>query len=93
MDGGGTLTIKAYSCDGALGSRSVIVDIEDEGPGIPEDVRERLFHPFVSSKQGSSGLGLWICQRIADAHNAIIRGVNLCEKRGARFSVEFPNLR
>ena len=75
----------------SLGSQSVIVEITDEGPGIPEELLDRLFHPFISTKHGSSGLGLWLSRRIADSHNAVLRGVNRADKRGAVFSVEFPS--
>jgi two-component system sensor histidine kinase PilS (NtrC family) len=42
---------------------SVRLQIRDNGPGIPEEVRERLFQPFVSGRSGGSGLGLAIVQR------------------------------
>lgn len=73
-----------------LGLRAVVVDIEDEGLGIAEDIRDTLFYPFVSTKQGSSGLGLWLCRRIVDAHNAVIRAANRDGNKGARFTIEFP---
>jgi signal transduction histidine kinase len=85
----GEIVVRMYLRE-ALGVLSVVVEIEDEGPGISDDIRERLFHPFISTKHGSSGLGLWLSRRIADAHNAIVRGVNRQDRRGAIFSVEFP---
>ena len=44
----------------------------DDGPGIPDDVRERLFEPFVSRSPGGTGLGLAIVARIAAAHDGTI---------------------
>ena len=68
----------------------LVVDILDEGRGIAEEVQARLFQPFMSTKHGSSGLGLWLSRRIADSHNATIRGVNRKDNKGAWFSIEFP---
>jgi signal transduction histidine kinase len=90
MNRAGEIRIQIYHRQ-SLGGQSVIVEISDEGPGIPEELLDRLFHPFISTKHGSSGLGLWLSRRIADSHNAVLRGVNRADKRGAVFSVEFPS--
>jgi signal transduction histidine kinase len=61
MDGSGTLTVRTSKTD-----RCAVVEIEDTGPGIPEDVQQRIFEPFFSTKpvgQGT-GLGLDISWRI-----------------------------
>jgi signal transduction histidine kinase len=89
MVGGGEIHISISRRD-SLGNHSVIVDILDEGSGIAEDIEQRLFQPFMSTKHGSSGLGLWLSRRIADAHNATIRGINRKDRKGALFTVEFP---
>jgi two-component system nitrogen regulation sensor histidine kinase GlnL len=41
---------------------ALVVDITDNGPGIPVDMRERLFYPLVSGREGGSGLGLTLAQ-------------------------------
>lgn len=67
----------------------VALTVSDNGPGIPEAVRGRLFEPFVSGRPGGSGLGLAIVQRAVEAH----RGVVLLESsrpRGATFTIYFP---
>jgi len=50
----------------------VLLRVSDDGPGIAEEVRERLFEPFVSGRVGGSGLGLAIVQRAVLAHRGIV---------------------
>ena len=89
MVSGGEIRITISRRD-SLGVHTVVVDILDEGPGIAEAIEDRLFHPFMSTKHGSSGLGLWLSRRIADSHNATMRGINRKDRKGALFSIEFP---
>lgn len=46
----------------------VVVRVQDNGPGVSEDIRERLFDPFVSTRESGVGLGLWIAKRIMEQH-------------------------
>jgi two-component system sensor histidine kinase PilS (NtrC family) len=67
----------------------VCLEIKDDGPGIPEDLRERLFQPFVTGRAGGTGLGLAIVQRAVEAH----RGVVLLDSgpgKGTTFTIFFP---
>ena len=89
MASGGEIRITTSRRD-SLGVHTVVVDILDEGTGIAEEIEDRLFQPFMSTKHGSSGLGLWLSRRIADTHNATIRGINRKDRKGALFTVEFP---
>jgi signal transduction histidine kinase len=89
MVAGGEIRITISRRD-SLGVHTIVVDILDEGPGIAEEIEQRLFQPFMSTKHGSSGLGLWLSRRIADAHNATMRGVNRRDRKGALFTIEFP---
>src|SRR5262249_33489102 len=50
-------------------TRSIAVDVTDNGPGIPEDSRDRIFSPFFTTKPRGSGLGLAIVRKIVDAHD------------------------
>lgn len=63
--------------------------VEDDGPGVPAEDRERLFVPSFSTKRRGSGLGLAIVARIVQEHNGTIR-VEDADPRGARFVVELP---
>ncbi|HET7293999.1 MAG TPA: ATP-binding protein, partial [Vicinamibacteria bacterium] len=51
----------------------VEVAVEDDGPGIPKDVRSRAFEPFFSTKTGGSGLGLPLVRKIAEDHGGAVR--------------------
>lgn len=61
----------------------------DTGPGIPPDILARLFEPFASGKDTGLGLGLVVCQRIAEEHGGNIRGGN-GPTGGARFTITLP---
>lgn len=67
----------------------VALRVSDNGPGIPESVRERLFEPFVTGRVGGTGLGLAIVQRAVVAHRGMVL-VDSTPGRGATFTVYFP---
>jgi signal transduction histidine kinase len=54
------------------GGGHVQLDVVDDGPGVPEDVRDRIFGPFFTTKPKGSGLGLSIVRKIVDAHDGRI---------------------
>jgi len=60
-------------------SQYIELQIEDNGPGIPEDVFEHLFEPYVTTKPKGSGLGLAIVKKIIEEHGGMIRAENLPE--------------
>ena len=64
----------------------------DNGPGIPDNVRTRLFEPFVTGRVGGTGLGLAIVQRAVDAHKGLVL-VDTAVGRGTTFTVIFPAAR
>jgi signal transduction histidine kinase len=68
----------------------VRLDMIDTGPGVPAQIRERLFEPFVShAKQGGLGLGLAIAKKIVEAHGGTI-GLEQAAGQGADFYLELP---
>lgn len=67
----------------------VEVSIIDDGPGIPEDYRERVFDPFFTTKEHGTGLGLSICNAITEQHLGRI-SIECGEKGGTRVSVVLP---
>ena len=65
------------------------LQIRDDGPGIPEEIRDRVFEPFVSARDGGTGLGLAIVQRAVAAHRGIIL-VDSSPQLGTTFSIFLP---
>jgi signal transduction histidine kinase len=65
------------------------VEVEDSGPGIPEELRTRIFEPFFSTKgEAGNGLGLWISSEIARMHGGELEA--LAGADGALFRLSFP---
>ncbi len=92
MSHGGTLRLIAARANSAS-QDGVEVRIEDSGPGIPSELREQIFNPFVTTKKTGVGLGLSIVSRIIDGHHGTIRvenGRQGYDQQGARFVVFFP---
>ena len=68
---------------------AIRLEIRDNGPGIPTEVRERLFEPFVTGRVGGSGLGLSIVQRAVEAHRGLVL-VDTGAGRGTTFTIFLP---
>jgi signal transduction histidine kinase len=83
---GGRVTLSAAR---APGGKEVEVRVQDNGPGVAPRIKERLFEPFVSSKETGLGLGLSICKRLIEAHGGSIRGENP-RGGGALFTFTLP---
>jgi signal transduction histidine kinase len=98
LDGHGTIAISAqqgveYQEPGAAAGRSapaptLVVEVSDDGPGVPPEVVEKVFNPFFTTKPQGSGLGLAIVRKVVDAHNGHIDLVTGGE--GTRFRVTLP---
>jgi signal transduction histidine kinase len=70
--------------------QAIITEIQDSGPGIPEEVQPHLFEPFFThGKAQGTGLGLSICQRIVEDHQGSIHALN-SPNGGAIFSFSLP---
>ncbi|QJA06236.1 PhnD/SsuA/transferrin family substrate-binding protein [Thermosulfurimonas marina] len=67
----------------------VALEIRDTGPGIPEEDLPRIFEPFFTTKPGGSGLGLFTCRRVIEAHGGRILAENAPEG-GALFRIYLP---
>jgi signal transduction histidine kinase len=81
------VTVRVRAADGAR----VRIEIEDDGPGIAQEVRDRLFEPFVTTKDvgEGTGLGLAVCRGLVESAGGEI-GVDTTYTTGARFYVVLP---
>ena len=70
--------------------KAVILEVRDQGEGIPEDMRDHMFEPFRTSKANGTGLGLSVAHRVVEAHGGGIY-VDSEMGRGTRIRVELPN--
>jgi two-component system, NtrC family, sensor kinase len=80
----GTVTLRTHTA----GDR-IVIDVEDDGVGIPPDVLPRLFDPFFSTKEGGSGLGLALTQQIVKDHGGDL-AVQSTVGKGTTFTVSVP---
>jgi len=69
-------------------TRTVIIDVADDGPGVPRELTDRIFNAFFTTKPQGSGLGLAIVRKVVDAHDGKID--ILSEGRGTHFRVTLP---
>ncbi len=71
----------------------VVLSVEDSGPGIPLQARERIFNPFFTTREEGTGLGLAIVHRIIDAHGgmtAVTHARRVGATTGARLELSLP---
>jgi len=68
---------------------SALIEITDDGPGVPSDLLDKIFNPFFTTKPQGSGLGLAIVRKIVDAHDGQI-DVSLRPSGGTSFRVTLP---
>ena len=80
--GGGTLSLRLTPQH---------LSVADSGPGLPEDVVDRIFNPFFTTRSTGTGLGLAIVHRIVDAHGGSIRVGHDPKLGGALFTLHLPD--
>lgn len=99
LEGTGTVELKAregvldedpHGSTGELhvATRTVVVDVTDDGPGVPRELTDRIFNAFFTTKPQGSGLGLAIVRKVVDAHDGRID--ILSSGRGTHFRVTLP---
>jgi len=99
LDGKGRIAIKAsveaaaqdpaFAIDGESPAPILVVDVTDDGPGVPPELSDRIFDPFFTTKPQGSGLGLPIVRKIVDAHDGRI-DLTSATGQGTRFRVTLP---
>lgn len=83
-DGGGTLTLRGRAEDDR-----VILDVEDTGPGVPPELRAKIFKPLFTTKARGIGLGLSVSRSLLEANGGVME-IESVDGRGARFTVRLP---
>ncbi|EPR34221.1 multi-sensor signal transduction histidine kinase [Alkalidesulfovibrio alkalitolerans DSM 16529] len=86
LEGNGVVEIAA-AFDPIL--KLVVIEIRDDGPGLTEDERSRVFEPYFSRKKGGTGLGLTIARSIVSDHHGFLR-VRPNQPHGSIFVIELP---
>ena len=66
---------------------NVVLEISDNGPGVPHDIANRIFVPFFTTKEGGSGVGLALARQVMTAHGGFARLLD--SDSGARFALTF----
>lgn len=86
--------VEAVPCEGhvtvelAAEAERFHIRVQDDGPGIPDNVRKRIYEPFFSTKEGGTGLGMSIVHSLVSLHGGTIDLET--GPRGTRFDVGFP---
>lgn len=89
MPNGGTLYVRVEN-NGDGRSAVVQIRIEDDGPGVPIEARDRVFDPFFTTKPGGTGLGLALAHRTVEEHRGRLTLEAPVRGSGAAFVMEFP---
>ena len=71
-------------------NRGIVVSIADSGPGVPPSMARKVFDPFITTKENSTGIGLSLCQRIINDHGGVLRLSSSKVLGGAQFSFTIP---
>ncbi len=84
VDGPKEIDIVSGAEDGRL-----VVRVADSGPGVPESIREKIFSPFFTTRQGGTGIGLPFVHRVIAEHRGTVT-VGTSHLGGAEFRIELP---
>jgi signal transduction histidine kinase len=79
-----TVTIQTYAETG-----QVVVEVADNGPGIPPEIHEKIFSPFFTTKEEGTGLGLSIVAKIVKAHDGSVV-IKSYQDKGVVFKISLP---
>jgi len=83
MPDGGTLRVGAKRS-----GNEILVACQDTGPGIPDEIKDKIFDLFYTTKDGGTGIGLSFAQNIVQAHGGTIRLEQ--SSRGSAFVIAIP---
>jgi signal transduction histidine kinase len=89
MPGGGEIVIEERADHAPEGRAHAVIRVRDTGPGIPPHIGEKVFDPFVSTKEHGTGLGLSIARRIIAEHGGRLEA-GAASSGGAVFTIALP---
>ena len=84
-----TITLRITTTESIHGASAILIAITDNGPGMSEDVMERVFDPFYTTRDKGTGLGLAVVQAVARAHHGTV-WVESEEGAGSTFTIYMP---
>jgi signal transduction histidine kinase len=74
---------------GSVARREIVITVSDTGPGVPNELKEKIFYPFFTTKQSGSGVGLATAQKIVAGHGGALE-LDVETGRGCSFRVRVP---
>jgi signal transduction histidine kinase len=84
MDG-----VKIIKVTSSMKKNCILMRVSDSGPGVNSGLKDKIFDPFYTTKNGSTGIGLSLCHRIITDHGGSLR-VSTSKLGGAEFVIEIP---
>jgi signal transduction histidine kinase len=73
----------------AVARQEIVITVSDTGPGVPNELKEKIFYPFFTTKQSGSGVGLATAQKIVAGHGGALE-LDSEAGRGCSFRVRIP---
>jgi signal transduction histidine kinase len=89
MERGGSIVVREQEMINPLDGRMAVIRVSDNGPGIPESIREKVLQPFFTTKEDGTGLGLSIVDRIIQEHQGSME-IESNETGGTTFIISLP---
>ncbi|MCD4718100.1 MAG: GHKL domain-containing protein, partial [Desulfobacterales bacterium] len=83
---------KKIEISSSIENNHIIVSISDSGPGVPSNIRDKIFDPFFSTKNDGTGIGLSIAQRIVTDHGGSLT-ISQSKWGGAEFTIKIPGIK
>ncbi|MGD9200294.1 MAG: ATP-binding protein [Chitinispirillia bacterium] len=89
VSGDGSIIVKIYRK-----KQELVIDIIDSGPGLPEEVKQKLFEPFVTTKADGTGLGIAMARKVIQSHNGSLsfyeKSSDFVDGKGTCARITFP---
>jgi signal transduction histidine kinase len=84
MEAGKNIAVASFVEDG-----HIIIQVSDSGPGVPQEIKDKIFDPYFTTKHEGTGIGLSLCHRIISDHGGSL-AVSESELGGGEFRIEIP---